>query len=167
VKIKSTLIVLLFLFYHNSTQAQKSKALTESRNQKQTLEKQVRIFSPIDSIKPKRYVKVNSIVDEAKKQDISSKQIPQNKVKNQSKSIPVKDYSGSELKELSNSYWRTQAEIKEAKSQNDLYLLEELEKNSLTQRTEYISVFENHDASTVSEEQIKLYQLFKKDFINE
>jgi hypothetical protein len=167
VKIKSTLIVLLFLFLHGSTQAQKSKSVTESNNQKQTLQKPVRVLSPIDSINPKRLVKANSIVNEPKQQAETSNHIPQNKVINQLTSVPIKTYSSSELKELSNSYWRTQAEIKEAKSQNNLVLLEELEINSRNYRLNYISVFENLEETNASIEQEKLYHSFKKDFNNE
>ena len=71
------------------------------------------------------------------------------------------------LKEVSNSYWRTQAEIKTAKSQNDLVLLEELEENSLVYRLNYISLYESIDPSNVGVEQVKLYYSFKKDFENE
>ena len=159
--------MLLFLFLHGSTQAQKSKILLVHSNQKKTLEKPVRALSPIDSIKPKRHVKEKSIVNEPKKQAESSNHIPQNKVINQSTSVPIKTYSSSELKELSNSYWRTQTEIKEAKSQNNLVLLEELEINSRNYRLNYISVFENLEETNASIEQEKLYHSFKKDFNNE
>jgi hypothetical protein len=71
------------------------------------------------------------------------------------------------LKEVSNSYWRTQAEIKTAKSHNNLVLLEELEDNSLTYRLNYISLYESIDPSNVGVEQVKLYYSFKKDFENE
>ena len=71
------------------------------------------------------------------------------------------------LKEVSNSYWRTQAEIKTAKSQNDLVLLEELEENSLVYRLNYISLYESIYPSNVGVEQVKLYYSFKKDFENE
>ena len=71
------------------------------------------------------------------------------------------------LKEISNSYWRTQTEIKTAKSQNNLVLLEELETNSLSFRMNYVSLYETLDASMVGVEQVKLYYSFKKDFDNE
>jgi hypothetical protein len=159
--------VLLFLFLHGGTQAQKSKVLTENSNQTQKIEKSVRTVSPVDSVSLQRNVKANYFGNEPKNQAETSNYIPQNKVINQSKSTPVKDYSSSELKELSNSYWRTQVEIKEAKSQNNLVLLEELELNSLNHRLNYISVFESTDETNVSIEQEKLYYSFKKDFDNE
>jgi hypothetical protein len=159
--------VLLFLFFHCGIKAQNSKSVTENSNQKQNIEKSVKTVTPVDSIRLKRRVKVKSFVTEPKKQEETSSHIPQNKVINQSTSVPVKNYSSSELKELSNSYWRTQVEIKEAKSQNNLVLLEELELNSLNHRLEYISVFESLEETNVSIEQEKLYYSFKKDFDNE
>jgi len=159
--------VLLFLFIHSGIKAQKSKSLTENKNQKQKIEKTERVVSPVDSKTLVRSVNVNSFVNEPKKQEERLNYIPQNKVINQSKSTPVKYYSSSELKELSNSYWRTQAEIKEAKSQNNLVLLEELEINSRNHRLNYISVFEGIDKTNASIEQEKLYHSFKKDFDNE
>jgi len=161
VKTKSTLIVLLFLFFHSGIKAQNSKSLTEKSNQTQKFEKTPKIVSPDDPIEFERGV------NEQKKQEEISNQILQTKVKNKSKSTPLKEDSNSGLNELSNAYWRTQTEIKEAKSQNDLILLEELEINSLTHRSDYIIVFESLDASEVSVEQVKLYNSFKKDFDNE
>ena len=168
-KTKSTLIVLLYLFFHGGIKAQNSKSLTENSNQTQKIEKPVRTVSPVDSVRMQRNVKANSFGNEPKSQAETLNYIPQNKVKIQSKSTPVKvkDYSNSELKELSNAYWRTQTEIKEAKSQNDLILLEELEINSKNYRLNYISVFESIDETNASIEQEKLYYSFKKDFDNE
>ena len=166
-KTKSTLIVLLYLFFHGGIKAQNSKSLTENSNQKQNIVKPVKTISPVDSIQLKKHVKESSFVTEPKKQAETSNQILQTKVKNKSKSTPLKEDSNSGLNELSNAYWRTQTEIKEAKSQNDLILLEELEINSLTHRSGYITVFESLDASDVSVEQVKLYHSFKKDFDNE
>lgn len=159
--------MLLFLFIHSGIEAQNSKSLTEKNNPTQKFKKPVRTVSPVDSIGFKQYVKVNSIVNEPKKQAETANHIPQNNVKSQLKGTPVKHYSNSELKELSNSYWRTQAEIKTAKSQNNLVLLEELEINSRNYRLNYISVFESTDETNASIEQEKLYHSFKKDFNNE
>ena len=94
--------------------------------------------------------------------------ITQNKVKSTRKNIPNEDYYNSELKEISNSYWYTQKEIKLAKLDNNLILLDQLESNSLIQRLNYISVFESLSSTEdISPEQISLYHSFKKDFDDE
>lgn len=159
--------MLLYLFFHGGIKAQNSKSLTENSNQKQNIVKPVKTISPVDSIQLKKHVKESSFVTEPKKQAETSNQILQTKVKNKSKSTPLKEDSNSGLNELSNAYWRTQTEIKEAKSQNDLILLEELEINSKNYRLNYISVFESIDETNASIEQEKLYYSFKKDFDNE
>lgn len=101
-----------------------------------------------------------------KNKEVKSNQLQQNKVKNTAGTVNKKKQV-SELNEISSAYWSTQNEIKKAKTQNDLQLLEELELNSLAQRMDYVSRFESIDASTVSAEQVKLYHSFKKDFTNE
>ena len=112
-----------------------------------------------------KYVRVSDWVDNP------STQTPLGQVNQKNKNVAIQEkeqMAGSPLlKEVSNSYWRTQAEIKTAKSQNNLVLLEELEVNSLTYRLNYISLYESIDPSNVGVEQVKLYYSFKKDFENE
>ena len=166
-KIHPTLIVLLFLFFHGGIKAQKTNSRTAKSDQSRKIEKSVKPTSKIDSTRLVSGAKETAVVNKQKKQEEISNQILQTKVRNQSISTPLKEDSNSELNELSNAYWRTQTEIKEAKSQNNLILLEELEVNSLTHRSDYITVFESLDASEVNVEQVKLYNSFKKDFDNE
>ena len=162
-KFKSTFILLLFYLFHSSIQAQDIQK-TRNKPEKGQYVKSGKERISVDSIRMAKVVRVVSPAKITQKQEKSSNQIPQNKVKNQASNIFNDDNSNAVLKEISNSYWRTQEEIKEAKTQNNLSLLEELETNSLEQRAQYIYVFENLETGKTSTEQDNLYHSFKKDF---
>lgn len=89
------------------------------------------------------------------------------KVKNVSHQANSQNLESYILKKLSNLYWKTQGEIKAAKINNNLSLLEELEITSKENRLNYIEAFESIDNSTINPEQVKLYHSFKKDFTDE
>lgn len=89
------------------------------------------------------------------------------KVKSVSPQSDSQNLESDILMKLSDSYWKTQGEIKAAKTSNNLSLLEELEITSKENRLNYIEAFESIDNSIVSPEQVKLYHSFKKDFTDE
>lgn len=154
--------MLLFISHHTCSTAQVktnqtiNNKTTELENARQKI---------LGAQSEGKYVRVSDWVDNP------STQTPLGQVNQKNKNVAIQEkeqMAGSPLlKEVSNSYWRTQAEIKTAKSQNNLVLLEELEVNSLTYRLNYISLYESIDPSNVGVEQVKLYYSFKKDFENE
>jgi hypothetical protein len=177
VKYHYTLIILLFLINNSSIKAQvlKSKENHHQRTQEKVSEEP----SSQNSLRQSNSTQVEAgsypSVNQSSEREAISKGhtkpngfITQNKVKSTRKNIPDEDYYNSELKEISNSYWYTQKEIKLAKLDNNLILLDQLESNSLTQRLNYIFVFESlNSTEDISPEQISLYYLFKKDFDDE
>lgn len=162
---KQKLYVILLLsispYTCSTVQAQKKTNI----NQKTPVEQPSRKLSSVDSIRMTKYARANS-----PGQNVIETTPPQQeliKLKTSANQLSSQYQESTILKELSNSYWRTQSEIKKAKAQNNLPLLEELELNSLTHRLNYITAFESIGNSFVSEEQVKLYHSFKKDFSNE
>ena len=176
-KYNCTLIILLFLINNSSFKAQVRKP-KENIHQR-THEKVSKEPSSQNSLRKSNSIQVESgsypsVKHSSEREAISKGHtnpngfITQNKVKSTRKNIPNEDYYNSELKEISNSYWYTQKEIKLAKLDNNLILLDQLESNSLSQRLNYISVFESlNSTEDVSPEQISLYHSFKKDFEDE
>ena len=177
VKYNCTLIILFFLINNSSFKAQVLKP-KENIHQR-THEKVSKEPSSQNSLRQSNSIQVESgsypsVKHSSEREAISKGHtkpngfITQNKVKSTRKNIPNEDYYNSELKEISNSYWYTQKEIKLAKLDNNLILLDQLESNSLSQRLNYISVFESlNPTEDVSPEQISLYHSFKKDFEDE
>lgn len=177
VKYNYTLIILLFLINNSSIKAQ---VLKSKENHHQRIHEKVSTEPSSQNLL--RQSKSTQVDDASHQSEEHSSEreaiskgstkpnsfITQNKVKSTRKNIPNEDYFNSELKEISNSYWYTQKEIKLAKLDNNLILLDQLESNSLTQRLNYISVFENlNSTEDVGPEQISLYHSFKKDFEDE
>ncbi|MDC0296989.1 hypothetical protein OAK92_00295 [Crocinitomicaceae bacterium] len=160
-------IVLLFISHHTCSTAQVKT--NQTINNKTTELENTRQKTPGVQSQGK-YVRVSDWVDNPSTESPSI-QTPLGQVNQKVKNVVIQEkeqMAGSPLlKEVSNSYWRTQAEIKTAKSQNNLVLLEELEDNSLTYRLNYISLYESIDPSNMGVEQVKLYYSFKKDFENE
>lgn len=161
-------IVLLFISHHTCSTAQ-GKSNQNNNNTKTTELESTRQEVPSASSQG-NFVRVSDWVDNPSTESPST-QIPLGQANQKVKNLAVQEEDQTEesplLKEVSNSYWRTQAEIKTAKSQNNLVLLEELEENSLVYRLNYISLYESIDPSNVGVEQVKLYYSFKKDFENE
>lgn len=156
-------IVLLFISHHTCSTAQ-VKTKQNNLNTKTTeLEDKRQVIPSAHS--QGKYVHLSDR-DENKANENQKEPVTQ-KVKNLAIQEEDQIEESPLLKEISNSYWRTQAEIKTAKSQNNLILLEELEKNSLSYRLNYISLYESIDSSNMGIEQVKLYYSFKKDFDNE
>ena len=160
--------MLLFISHHTYSTAQ-VKSNQNNNNTKTTELENTRQEIP-EAQSQGKHVRVSDW-EENPSTESPSTQTPLNQVNQKVKNVSIQEkeqMSGSPLlKEASNSYWRTQAEIKTAKSQNDLVLLEELEENSLVYRLNYISLYESIDLSNVGVEQVKLYYSFKKDFENE
>ena len=159
--------MLLFLFIHSGINAQNSKSLTEKSNQKQYIDKRSTAVTPIDSVKLKRPAKASLVVRESKTQESSINYLEQEKVKKEGTINTHKEKTVSELDEIASAYWRVQTEIKNAKLNNDLKLIEELEINSVKYRKRYISAFEDQGNPNSDPEIQKLYLQFKKDFIHE
>ena len=166
VKPNQYIIVLLSISLYTSSTAQKN--IEHSITSPQTeINKNERMRIPTDSIRSAKLVKVNNSI---KKEDLKETQlilIENQKVKKTTPIIIKESKKTTPLEELSNTYWQTQSEIKIAKTENNLMLLQSLEQNSKEVRLGYISVFESSDPSIFNAEQIKLYESFKKDFINE
>lgn len=160
--------MLLFISHHTCSTAQVK--INQTNNNTKTTELENTRQEIPEAQSQGKYVRVSDW-EENPSTESPSKQTPLNQVNQKVKNVSIQEkeqMSGSPLlKEASNSYWRTQAEIKTAKSQNDLVLLEELEENSLVYRLNYISLYESIDPSNVGVEQVKLYYSFKKDFENE
>lgn len=176
-KYNYTLIILLFLINNSSITAQ---VLKSRENHHQRTHEKVSVEpSSQNSLRQSKSTQVEdgshpSAEHSSERQAITKGNtepnsfITQHKVKSTRNSIPEEDYFNIKLKEISNSYWYTQREIKMAKLDNNLILLDQLESNSLSQRLNYISVFESLNSSEdVSPEQISLYHSFKKDFEDE
>lgn len=160
--------MLLFISHHTCSTAQ-VKTNQKNNNSKITELENTRQEVPVAQSQGK-YVRVS---DWGESPSIDSKSIkptieqPNQRVKNVAIQEAEDIAEHSLLKEISNSYWRTQADIKIAKSQNNLVLLEELEENSMSYRLNFISLYESIDPENVGVEQEKLYYSFKKDFDNE
>ena len=164
-KLKTPLILLLIFLFHGSIKAQNHK-LQEKHYEENS--KQILKEPPVADPAKAKAANMVSKGEISKAQKESLNFIPQNKVKNLANAMPEEDFSNGELNEIANSYWRTQEEIKIAKSENNLVLLEELEANSTMHREHYISVFESLGSTEdVSAEQQTLYSSFKKDFNDE
>lgn len=162
-KHKLYIILLLSISPYTCSTAQAQKKTNFI--QKTPVEQPSRKLSSVDSIRMTKYARATS-----SGQNVIDTKPPQKeliKLKTVANQQSSQYQESAVLKELSNSYWRTQSEIKEAKSQHNFPLLEELELNSLTHRLNYIAEFESIDNSIVSQEQVKLYHSFKKDFSNE
>ena len=155
-------IVLLFISHHTYSTAQVKS--NQNNNTKTTELESTRQEVPSASSQG-NFVRVSGWDENHSNENAI--ELPIQKVKNVAIQEKEQMAGSPLLKEVSNSYWRTQAEIKTAKSQNDLVLLEELEENSLVYRLNYISLYESIDPSNVGVEQVKLYYSFKKDFENE
>ena len=176
-KYNYTFIILLFLINNSSIKAQVLKS--KENHHQRTHEKVSTEPSSQNSLRQSKSTQTESgsypsVKQKSEREAISKGHakpngfITQNKVKSTRKNIPNEDYYNSELKEISNSYWNTQKEIKLAKLDNNLLLLDQLETNSLSQRLNYISVFESLSSTEdISPEQISLYHSFKKDFEDE
>lgn len=156
-------VILLLLISHFTCST--VKAQKQTNLQKTPIEQPSRKLVSVDSIRMSNYARANSASQ--KEKEIKSPQQDLIKLKTVATEKSNLNNEPVVLKELSNSYWRTQSEIKKAKTQNNLSLLKELEMNSLTHRLNYIAAFESIDNSIVSQEQVKLYHSFKKDFSNE
>jgi len=156
-------IVLLFISHHKYSTAQ-VKSNQNNNNTKTTELESTRQEVPSASSQG-NFVRVSGWDENHSNENAI--ELPIQKVKNVAPHGGGQIAESSLLKEISNSYWRTQTEIKTAKSQNNLVLLEELETNSLSFRMNYVSLYETLDASMVGVEQVKLYYSFKKDFDNE
>ena len=154
--------MLLFISHHTCSTAQVKS--NQNNNTKTTELENTRQEIPGSDLQGK-YVRVSDWNENPSTQP--STEFATQKVKNVAFQEEDEIVESSLLKEISNSYWRTQAEIKTAKSQNNMVLLEELEENSLSHRLNYISLYESIDYSNVGVEQVNLYYSFKKDFDNE
>lgn len=155
------LLVLIFYFKCSNIQAQKNT----NSSQKVIIENDTRKLVSVDSIRMNKYARSSSSSQDEiiKKPSIQKIQ----KVKSLSHQANNQNLESDILKKLSNLYWKTQGEIKAAKTNNNLSLLEELEITSKENRLNYIEAFESIDNSTISPEQVKLYHSFKKDFTDE
>ena len=155
--------MLLFISHHTCSTAQVKTQSVNTQNETTELENTRQEVPSTDS--HGKYVRVANWEEHAPNENPI--ELATQKVKNVAIHEDDDMVESSLLKELSNSYWRTQSEIKTAKSQNNLVLLEELEINSLSFRRNYVSLYETLDPSMVGIEQVKLYYSFKKDFDNE
>ena len=134
-KYNYTLIILLFLINNSSIKAQVLKS-KENHHQRihekvstepssQNLLRQSKSTQVDDaSHQPEEHSSEREAISKGSTKPNSF--ITQNKVKSTRKNIPNEDYFNSELKEISNSYWYTQREIKMAKLDNNLILLDQL-----------------------------------------
>ena len=156
-------IVLLFISHHTYSTAQVKS--NQNNNDTKTTELESTRQEVPSASSQGNFVRVSGWDENHSNENAI--ELPIQKVKNVAIQEKEQMAGSPLLKEVSNSYWRTQAEIKTAKSQNDLVLLEELEENSLVYRLNYISLYESIDPSNVGVEQVKLYYSFKKDFENE
>ena len=156
-------IVLLFISHHTYSTAQVKS--NQNNNDTKTTELESTRQEVPSASSQGNFVRVSGWDENHSNENAI--ELPIQKVKNVAIQEKEQMAGSPLLKEVSDSYWRTQAEIKTAKSQNDLVLLEELEENSLVYRLNYISLYESIDPSNVGVEQVKLYYSFKKDFENE
>lgn len=155
------LLVLIFYFKCSNIQAQKNT----NSSQKVIIEHATRKLVSVDSIRMNKYARTSIASQKEAENKPSLKEIQ--KVKNVSHQANSQNLESDILKKLSNLYWKTQGEIKAAKINNNLSLLEELEITSKENRLNYIEAFESIDNSTINSEQVKLYHSFKKDFTDE
>ena len=155
------LLVLIFYFKCSNIQAQKNT----NSSQKVIIENATRKLVSVDSIRMNKYARTSIGSQQEAENKPSLKEIQ--KVKNVSHQANSQNLESDILKKLSNLYWKTQGEIKAAKINNNLSLLEELEITSKENRLNYIEAFESIDNSTINPEQVKLYHSFKKDFTDE
>ena len=155
------LLVLIFYFKCSNIQAQKNT----NSSQKVIIENATRKLVSVDSIRMNKYARTSIASQKEAENKPSLKEIQ--KVKNVSHQANSQNLESDILKKLSNLYWKTQGEIKAAKINNNLSLLEELEITSKENRLNYIEAFESIDNSTINSEQVKLYHSFKKDFTDE
>ena len=155
------LLVLIFYFKCSNIQAQKNT----NSSQKVIIEHATRKLVSVDSIRMNKYARTSIASQKEAENKPSLKEIQ--KVKNVSHQANSQNLESDILKKLSNLYWKTQGEIKAAKINNNLSLLEELEITSKENRLNYIEAFESIDNSTINPEQVKLYHSFKKDFTDE
>ena len=150
-----------FYFKCSNIQAQKNT----NSSQKVIIEHATRKLVSVDSIRMNKYARTSIASQKEAENKPSLKEIQ--KVKNVSHQANSQNLESDILKKLSNLYWKTQGEIKAAKINNNLSLLEELEITSKENRLNYIEAFESIDNSTINPEQVKLYHSFKKDFTDE
>ena len=155
------LLVLIFYFKCSNIQAQKNT----NSSQKVIIEHATRKLVSVDSIRMNKYARTSIASQKEAENKPSLKEIQ--KVKNVSHQANSQNLESDILKKLSNLYWKTQGEIKAAKINNNLSLLEELEITSKENRLNYIEAFESIDNSTINPEQVKLYHSFKKDFTDD
>ena len=155
------LLVLIFYFKCSNIQAQKNT----NSSQKVIIEHATKKLVSVDSIRMNKYARTSIASQKEAENKPSLKEIQ--KVKNVSHQANSQNLESDILKKLSNLYWKTQGEIKAAKINNNLSLLEELEITSKENRLNYIEAFESIDNSTINPEQVKLYHSFKKDFTDE
>ena len=157
------ILILLLIFYFKCSNIQAQKNTTLS--QKVIIESSSRKLIFVDSIRMNKYARASIESQQAVENKPSLKEIQ--KVKSVSHQSNSENLESDILKKLSDSYWKTQGEIKAAKTNNNLSLLEELEITSKENRLNYIEASESIDNSTISPEQVKLYHSFKKDFTDE
>lgn len=157
------ILILLLIFYFKCSSIQAQKNTTSS--QKVIIESSSRKLVSVDSIRMNKYARASIESQQAVDNKPSLKEIQ--KVKSVSHQSNSENLESDILKKLSDSYWKTQGEIKVAKINNNLSLLEELEITSKENRLNYIEAFESIDNSIISPEQVKLYHSFKKDFTDE
>jgi hypothetical protein len=163
VKRQPFILILLLIFYFKCSNIQAQKNTTLS--QKVIIESSSRKLISVDSIRMNKYARASIESQQVVDNKPSLKEIQ--KVKSVSHQSNSENLESDILKKLSDSYWKTQGEIKAAKTSNNLSLLEELEITSKENRLNYIEAFESIDNSTISPEQVKLYHSFKKDFTDE
>lgn len=157
------ILILLLIFYFKCSSIQAQKNTTSS--QKVIIESSSRKLVSVDSIRMNKYARTSIESQQAVDNKPSLKEIQ--KVKSVSHQSNSENLESDILKKLSDTYWKTQGEIKVAKTNNNLSLLEELEITSKKNRLNYIEAFESIDNSIISPEQVKLYHSFKKDFTDE
>ena len=155
------LLVLIFYFKCSNIQAQKNT----NSSQKVIIENATKKLVSVDSIRMNKYARTTNGSQQEAENKPSLKETQ--KVKSVSHQANSQNLESDILKKLSNLYWKTQGEIKVAKTNNNLSLLEELEITLKENRLNYIEAFESIDNSTISPEQVKLYHSFKKDFTDE
>ena len=162
-KCQSFILLLVLIFYFKCSNIQAQKKTNSS--QKVIIEHATRKLVSVDSIRMNKYARTSIASQKEAENKPSLKEIQ--KVKNVSHQANSQNLESDILKKLSNLYWKTQGEIKAAKINNNLSLLEELEITSKENRLNYIEAFESIDNSTINPEQVKLYHSFKKDFTDE
>ena len=113
------LLILIFYFKCSSIQAQKNT----NSSQKVIVENATKKLVSVDSIRMNKYARTTN----GSQQEVENKpSLKTQKVKSVSHQANSQNLESDILKKLSNLYWKTQGEIKAAKTNNNLLLLEEL-----------------------------------------